>query len=149
MLRFMPSVTVNQSEGPARPIVVYDGDCSFCRSQVERMKRFDPTGRLEYLPRQTAGLEQRFPKLAHPDFNVGMRLIDSDASISVGADALYQIARRLNGVKYVAWLYRVPIMTQICRFGYARIAARRLRLAQTCQTDTCEVADVSSEVSTD
>ena len=39
-----------------------------------------------------------------------MRLVNPDGSIDVGADAVYQIARRLSGWKHVAWLYRVPVL---------------------------------------
>jgi predicted DCC family thiol-disulfide oxidoreductase YuxK len=80
--------------GGSRPVVVYDGACAFCLRQVERIRRRDRAGVFEFVPRQTAGLEQRFPKLAEGDFNTGMRLVHRDGSVSVGADAVYEIARR-------------------------------------------------------
>ena len=122
-----------------RPVVVYDGECSFCLKQVDKMKRRDPEGVFEYQPRQTPGLEQRFPRLAGGDFNSGMRLVRRDRSVSVGADAVYEIARLLKGWQYVAWLYRVPVLKTICRFSYAWIARNRYRLAKKCEDGVCEM----------
>jgi acetyl esterase len=112
----------------ARPVVVYDGDCPFCRKQVERLKARDPGEYFEYCPRQQDGLVARFPKLAAGDFNSGMRLVHLDGEVSVGADAIYHIARRLRTYKYFAWLYRVPVAKQIARAAYAWIAAHRMKL---------------------
>lgn len=122
-----------------RPVVVYDGECPYCLKQVDRMQSRDSDRTFEYQPRQAAGLEERFPKLADGDFNSGMRLIHTDGSISVGADAVYEIARRLNGWKYLAWLYRVPVLGWICRTGYAWIARNRYRFAKKCEDDVCEL----------
>ena len=38
----------------SRPVVVYDGGCAFCRRWVERLRRWDRTGGLEFLPLQDA-----------------------------------------------------------------------------------------------
>ena len=76
--------------------LVYDGDCSFCRRWVDRIARRDRSGTFEFVARQTEGLTKRFPKLVEGDFNTGMRLITSDDAIHVGADAAYQIVRRLR-----------------------------------------------------
>ena len=123
---------------PTRPVVVYDGECPFCLKHVDRMQRRDRSDVFEYQPRQAPGLEDRFPRLTEGDFNSGMRLIDTDGSISVGADAVYNIARRLDGWKYLAWMYRVPVLNGICRASYAWIARNRYRFAKKCDDDVCE-----------
>ncbi len=130
--------TLQTTGEPARSVVVYDGECPFCLKQVERMKRRDTAGAFEYAPRQSEGLEQRFPKLAEGDFNSGMRLVNRDGSIEVGADAVYQIARRLSGWKLVAWLYRVPVLKSIFRSGYGLVAKYRYKLAKRCESGVCE-----------
>ncbi len=120
-------------------VIVYDGECSFCQKQVSRMQRLDAESVFEYTPRQTEGLEERFPKLAEGDFNTGMRLVRPDGRIDVGADAVYEIARRLSVWKRFAWLYRVPIFKQIARLGYGMIAKYRYKLARRCDNSVCEV----------
>ena len=127
------------TDGHPRPVVVYDGQCQFCQRQVRRMKQRDADQVFEYLPRQTEGLEQRFPRLSDGDFNTGMRLVRPDGSVIVGADAVYQIARRLKGWQRLAWLYRVPVLNWIFRWAYGWIARNRYRLAKKCEDGVCEV----------
>ncbi len=125
--------------GLTRPVVVYDGECPFCLKHVGKMKRRDPGGAFEYQPRQAQGLDRRFPQLTKGDFNSGMRLVHQDGSVSVGADAVYEISRRLRGWKYLAWLYRVPVLQTVCRSTYAWIARNRYGFAKKCEDDVCEV----------
>ena len=122
---------------PDRPVVVYDGECPFCLKHVDRMQRRDPNKVFEYQPRQASGLEDRFPILAEGDFNSGMRLIHPDGSVSVGADAIYNIARQLKGWKYLAWMYRIPVLNTVCRASYAWIARNRYRFAKKCEDEVC------------
>jgi len=101
------------------------------------MQQRDADETFEYTPRQTEGLTERFPKLAEGDFNTGMRLVEPDGTIHVGADAVYHIARRLRGWRNLAWLYRIPGLKQLCRAGYAWIARNRQKLGP-CDDQTCD-----------
>ena len=123
---------------PRKSTLVYDGNCSFCRRWVARIARSDRSGTFELVARQTEGLTQRFPKLAEGDFNTGMRLITPDDTIHVGADAAYQIARRLRYLRRLAWLYRVPGIHWLTRSVYAWIAAHRQSLSGKCDDETCK-----------
>ena len=121
-----------------RPVVVFDGECPFCRKQVERIRAWSKDGSFEYVPRQTPDLAQRFPVLARQDFNTGMRLMLPEGGVAVGADAMYEIARRMPGWRWVAWLYRIPGVNRIARAAYDWIARNRYRLArQKCEDDVC------------
>lgn len=122
--------------GPTKPVVVFDGDCGFCRNAIARIQRRDLPPRFEYVPRQAPGLNDRFPRLAEQDFNTGLRLILPDGVIRVGADAFYEIARRLPRWRAVAWLYRVPGFGALARVIYRWIAANRMRLGRNCKSDT-------------
>lgn len=126
-----------ESAGGERPVVVYDGDCPFCRGQIERLRRLDRATRFECVPRQQPGLEARFPALADGDFRTGMRIVLPGGRIRVGADAVYEIARRLPGWRCVAWVYRVPGLRAIFRGVYAWIARNRFRLAAACDDGSC------------
>lgn len=118
-------------------VVVYDGECQFCRQQIGKIQRWDTLGRFEYVPRQTPGLEDRFPQLKEGDFNTGMRLIAVSGKVFVGADAVYQIVRQLPRWRWLSWLYRVPGIHGLSRWVYARIAARRLQLGRSCENEAC------------
>ncbi len=100
----------------------------------------DRSGSFEFVARQTEGLTERFPKLADGDFNTGMRLITPDDAIHVGADAAYQIARRLRYWRRIDWLYHVPGIHWLTRACYAWIAAHGQSLSGKCDNNTCKPA---------
>ncbi len=126
---------------PPQPkdVIVYDGQCRFCQKQVERIRRWDSRSRFEYVPRQTPGLDERFPQLAQGDFNTGMRLIGEAGSVYVGADAVYQIATRLPRSRWIAWVYRVPVLHQLARGLYAWVAKNRQSLGGSCEDGACQI----------
>lgn len=123
---------------PCKSTLVYDGHCSFCRRWVARIARRDRRGTFEFVARQTEGLTKRFPKLVEGDFNTGMRLITPDDTIHIGADAAYQIARRLRYWHRIAWLYHVPGIHSLTRAVYAWIASNRQSLGGECDDGTCK-----------
>lgn len=124
-----------------KPVVVYDGECRFCVWSVNRVKKLDRQDQFNYLPRQAPGIEVQFPRLADSDFNTGMRLIVGAEDIYVGADAVYQIYRRLPPFHLFAWFYRVPVLHWVFRAGYALIARyRHLSGRVVCDTGACEVS---------
>ena len=138
------------SQNQAKPVVVYDGECSFCLRQIERLKRRDRRSQFEYVPRQSPELDERFPRLADNDFNSGMRLITPGGEILVGADALYHIARRLPIWGNIAWIYRLPGLNTLARLAYRWIAANRQRLGRSSAETSCSSppdADEHSAVS--
>lgn len=120
-------------------VVVYDGECAFCRTQIERMRRKDKLGCFDFVPRQTPGLDDRFPQLKEGDFDTGMRLIQPGGRVHVGADAVYEISRRLPVWRRVAWVYRVPGIHALARWTYAWIAAHRRSLGRTCDDGACRI----------
>ena len=130
----MQTATANAACGSST--LVYDGHCSFCRRWVARISRADRSGRFEFIARQTEGLTKRFPNLVEGDFNTGMRLITPDDVIHVGADAAYQIVRRLRYWQRIAWMYHVPGIHCLTRSVYALIAANRKSLGGTGQSDS-------------
>lgn len=132
------------TNGPPMTVIIYDGECNFCRRQVGRVRRRAREGQFEYLPRQTPGLEQRFPAIADADFDSGMRLVEPDGRIRVGADAIHAISRRLPVYRRLAWIYRIPGLNALFRAAYAWIAANRHRLAGKCEDGVCELPDRSS-----
>ena len=135
----MNTTAATMTDTPAKPVIIYDGECPFCRKQVTRFKDRDDQHAFEFVPRQAEGLEQRFPQILEGDFNTGMRLIETDGTLYAAADAVYQITRRLRGFRNLAWLYRVPVLKQICQLGYAWIAKNRYRLAKKCEDDACTI----------
>lgn len=127
--------------------IVYDGECHFCIEQVGKIKRMDRERQFDYLPRQSPDLDRRFPALKTMNFEEGMRVVDPEGSIYIGADAVFQIARRLPGTRMIAWLYHVPVLKQFARRTYKWIAANRKKLGRTCEDNACKLSPVDHNIS--
>jgi len=129
-----------QTHSNGKSLVVYDGDCAFCRASVEQVRRRDREGIFEYVPRRTEWLDERYPELATQDFNTGMRLIEPDGQIHVGMDAVYRISSQLPIWRWFSWLYRLPVINQVAKRAYAWVAANRMKLSRYCDSDgTCRL----------
>jgi predicted DCC family thiol-disulfide oxidoreductase YuxK len=111
------------------PLIAYDGDCAFCRSQIERLRRWDSTGQFDYQPRQElpAG-DSRFALARATDLERGLLFIMADGQTVAGADAVHEIARRLPQTRWAAWLYRMPGGRALAHRLYSFIAANRKHL---------------------
>ena len=123
-----------------RQVIVYDGECRFCLWSVRRIRRVDGQDQFAYLPRQAEGVEAQFPQLTGSDFNTGLRLIADGGNVYVGADAVYEIYRRIPPFHRLARLYRVPLLRGLFRMCYALIARyRHLSGRVMCEADACAV----------
>ena len=132
-------------------VIVYDGECRFCRWSIGRIQKLDQQDQFEYLPRQTDGVADRFPSLGESDFNTGLRFVStvSESSgsapiggerIYVGSDAIYEIYRRIPPFHLITWLYRIPVFSLFFRACYSLIARNRHRFGRVeCDTDACGV----------
>ena len=125
--------------------IVYDGECPFCIKQVKSIQDMDHNDCFDYVPRQAPELVTCFPTLKEMDFEEGMRLVDPNGCIYVGADAVYQIARRLPKARLIAWLYCIPVCKQIAQILYRWIAVNRKRLGQTCRAEPSKISASDGE----
>jgi predicted DCC family thiol-disulfide oxidoreductase YuxK len=130
------------ARAPGRALVVYDGACAFCRASIDRIRKLDRKRRFDYVPRETRGLEEAYPQLDLADFDSGLRLLDTSNQVHVGADAIYQILRKLPPYGWAAWVYRLPIIRGLSRRAYAWVAAHRMELARPCASGSaCRLLD--------
>ena len=83
LLSPLPSPT----DRPGTSIIIYDGECRFCRRQVERLARWDRRQTLSFLSLHDDEVRERFPELSHEDLMKHLYLIDADGTSYVGAEA--------------------------------------------------------------
>ena len=123
---------------PAKPVIIYDGECNFCLSGIRRIHDRDQADQFLYTPRQTQDLLGLHPQLAEIESKAGMRLIDQSGKVHCGADAVYQIYRRIGKYRYITWIYLVPIIRTLLKGIYLIISKNRSRLGRTkCESERC------------
>ena len=124
---------------PEKPLIVYDGQCNFCINAIQRIRSQAKAGQFNYIPNQDSDLYIAYPQLIEFRSHAGMRFIDQQGKAFCGADAVYQIYRRLRWSQYIAWIYVVPGIHRICKIFYLIIAKNRYRLSRAvCDSDVCD-----------
>lgn len=113
---------------PDRNVVIWDGKCSFCRSQVLRLRRLD-SNRLSYVSLHDPRVEERFPELSYDQLMDQMWVVDSRGRQYGGADAGRYLSRRLPRLWWLAPLLHIPFSMPLWRWLYSRIANRRYKLS--------------------
>lgn len=106
-----------------RPLLVYDGECSFCRRWAARWQRW--TGeRIAYEPFQSAAA--RFPDIPIEHFQRSVHLIQPDGAVYSGAAAVYALCATRPRWAWLLWAYRrVPGFARVSEWAYREIAAHR------------------------
>lgn len=108
-----------------RYTLLYDGECGFCRSWVERIRRRDGRHRIALVPFQE--IDPTSYGLRRSDLEAAMHLVAPDGRAWRGADAAREVLALLPGWRWAALLLRVPGALPIARRVYDWIARRRHR----------------------
>jgi predicted DCC family thiol-disulfide oxidoreductase YuxK len=106
-----------------RPLLVFDGECSFCRRWVERW-RAAGAEHFDIEPFQSAAA--RYPELAPAQFEQAVQLIQTDGRVFSAAEAVLR-ARALatSGGWLLAGYERLPGFAPAAETIYRAVASHR------------------------
>ena len=114
----MPTV-----EPEARPLLVYDGECAFCRAWIARWRHVIGE-RIDYAPYQDAAA--RLPDIPRERFAHAVHLVEPDGRHTQGAEAVFRSLAHAPGHGWGLWLYRfLPGFAPASEWCYRRIARHR------------------------
>jgi len=119
----------------SRPVLLYDGDCGFCRRWVSRLQRWDRHKAIEYVAAADRGAVGGLPSLSDAALDRAMHLVTRDGLVYPGARALPALLPLLPGGRLLMPLLRVPGVQPLADRAYAWVAARRHRFG--CGPTTC------------
>ena len=109
-----------------KPLLVWDGECGFCRHWVGRWMRH--TGdRVEYAVSSDVGAG--LPQVPAETFQRTVVLVEPDGSWFTGADAVFRAFAHgpERGQRVPLWLYRhVPGVALVTEWFYALVASHRM-----------------------
>ena len=126
---------------PAADVVIFDGQCSFCRRQVERIHRADRGERLAFVSLHDPLVTDRWPDLDHDQLMNEMTIVDRHEQRHGGAAAFKYLTRRLPRWWVLAPIMHFPGVMLIARWAYRQIAKRRYRWGKidSCEDGSCAV----------
>ncbi len=119
----MPGATYQVAQPPPQPLLVYDGDCGFCKLWIARWREIT-AGRIDYAPLQETAA--RFPEVPRRAFEHAVKLIVPDGRVFSSAEA---VLRSLGAGRQFAlgrWSYEhLPGFAALSEVAYAFIAGHR------------------------
>ncbi len=102
-----------------KPLLVYDGDCDFCKYWITQWQHITQD-RIKYVPYQQIASE--FPNIPLSSFQSSIKLIHTDGQVHSGAEAVF---RALNN-RILLWCYtKLKLFSVICEVSYRIIANNR------------------------
>ena len=125
---------------PDADVVLYDGNCPFCRRQVARLDRWDTGGRLAFLSLHDPRVPDLYPGLSHEQLMTQMYVINRAGYRYGGAAAFRYLTRRLPWLWPLAPLLHVPFSLPVWQLLYRQIAQRRYALpGERCSSGSCHI----------
>jgi predicted DCC family thiol-disulfide oxidoreductase YuxK len=113
---------------PEVPLLVFDGDCGFCRAWIARLRKVTG-GEVDYAPfQEVAG---RFPDIPLERFRAAVQLIEPRGHRSQGAEAVFRALSYSPHHDGPLWLYRhVPGFGWVSDLCYRFVARHRSALGR-------------------
>ena len=111
------------SNPPAKPLLIWDGECDFCRLWIERWGEIT-AGKVDY--RTSQEVSDRFPEIPADEFNRSVVLIQPNGAVFLAAEAVYRWLAYRHSQQWLAWSYdHVPGFAAVSGAGYGLIARHR------------------------
>ena len=123
---------------PPAPVLLYDGECAFCRASRDRLASLLRDD-LTYLSFRDDGVLARFPGVTEEACELGLQYIDVQGRVFPGAEAAARVLLRRRWF-VIAWLYYVPGVRQLIDAVYRRIAVHRFGIggrSSACNDEVC------------
>jgi predicted DCC family thiol-disulfide oxidoreductase YuxK len=111
------------SNPPEKPLVIFDGDCLFCRRWIERWREMTRDA-VDYAPFQEVA--ERFPEIPREAFAEALHFIDTNGTVYREAEAVFRSLGSVRTGRGIIWCYEhVPGFSPIAETGYRAIARNR------------------------
>ena len=111
------------SNPPRRPLMIWDGECHFCKRWIERWREIT-AGEVDYVTSREAA--NRFPEIPVEQFKRAVAFIEPDGKTFFAAEAVYRSLRCRSSRKWMTWSYdHIPGFATISELAYNSIARHR------------------------
>ncbi|MBZ5593699.1 MAG: lipase maturation factor family protein [Acidobacteriia bacterium] len=111
------------SRPPSPPLLIFDGDCTFCRTWIGLWKQL--TGnQVAYAPYQE--IAAQFPQIPLENFKSAVQLVLPDGQLLSAAHAIFTSLAVIRSYAWMLWAYHhLPGFARISEWIYRIVAAHR------------------------
>ena len=137
-----PPLLPTPFDRPRADVLIYDGHCRICTTQVERLARWDRRERFAFLSLHDPEVYRRYPDLSHDYLMTTMVVVDRHGRRHAGAAAGRYLSTRLACLWPLAPLLHIPFSMPFWQWAYRQFAMRRYLLGGKvagCDGDACAV----------
>ena len=128
------------TELPSADVVIYDGECGFCRAQVERFCRLDGANRLAFVSLHDPSIAENYPDLSHEQLMQEMVVMDQSGNRHAGHRALQYLSWRLPKLRIFHPLFHIPMTGPLWQAAYKFVAKRRYQIGgRRCENGVCNI----------
>ena len=109
-------------DGKDRALLVYDGECAFCRTWVDHWRTLT-ADRVQYATSQE--IAASFPDVPREKYARAVQLIDDDGTRHEGAAAVFRLYAKRPGFGWMKRLYEAPAVAPVSEWCYRLVARNR------------------------
>lgn len=118
---------------PSADVLIYDGKCNFCLSQVRKVRWLDGKNRIAYVSLHDDWVAEQFPDLTHDEMMDQMYLVPASEhgyaqTRHGGAAAVRYLTRRLPLLWILAPVLHIPFSLPLWQWGYGIVARYRYKI---------------------
>jgi predicted DCC family thiol-disulfide oxidoreductase YuxK len=114
-----------------RPVLLYDGDCRFCRASARAVAALDRRRSLAILPLDDPSVAELLAALPAERRGESMSVVQPDGWVLSAGDALIELTRMLPGGELLASAaYRNQGLRRLFGRGYRLVASHRALLSR-------------------
>ena len=122
---------------PEADVLIYDGNCNFCISQVKNVRRLDGKNRVTFISLHDSFVGEHFPDLTYDEMMMRIYLVPASDKPELrysqerhgGAAGIRYLTRRLPLLWIFAPLFHFPFSMPVWQWGYGVIAKSRYKIA--------------------
>ena len=116
---------VRVAQPPAKPTIIYDGDCRFCTLWIRRWQQ-ETGDAIEYLASQDVSVPARFPEIPRQELETAVQLVETDGRVISGAAAVFRAVAKNPSHQWLLRRYEAwPWFAAVTEWTYRFIARNR------------------------
>ncbi|HEX3857505.1 MAG TPA: DCC1-like thiol-disulfide oxidoreductase family protein [Verrucomicrobiae bacterium] len=113
------------SAPPLKPLMVYDGNCNFCKRWIARWRKMTGDA-VDYLPSQDSQIAKRFPEIPSEEFQKSVQLVEPDGNVFSGAHAVFlSLAKNPKRQRPLRWYKNSRAFANLVELIYRFVARYR------------------------